>query len=184
MSQAQSPSSIKCPKCGSTQITAQKKGFGVGKAAVGGALLGPIGLAGGLIGSGDIKITCLNCGKAWRPGQAAPEHAYPDWFLEIFGICFLSLISSLVLWYFLDLTFKISYIISIVGFLALYICIKKDNNKLALIFLIIFIILFIGRFITKNNNDTSKINEYITTTLDIQLNYTIIQQTQNSIVVR
>ena len=30
---------IKCPKCGSTQITAQNKGFGLGKAAIGGLAL-------------------------------------------------------------------------------------------------------------------------------------------------
>jgi RNA polymerase subunit RPABC4/transcription elongation factor Spt4 len=42
-------SAIKCPKCGSTQLTANTKGFGVGKAAVGGLLLGPVGLLGGFI---------------------------------------------------------------------------------------------------------------------------------------
>ena len=39
---------IRCPKCGSTQITAGNKGFGLGKAAEGGLLLGPVGLLGGL----------------------------------------------------------------------------------------------------------------------------------------
>jgi hypothetical protein len=60
---------IKCPKCGSTQLTANKKGFGLGNAAVGGLLLGPVGLLGGLIGGGKVKITCLNCGHEWKPGQ-------------------------------------------------------------------------------------------------------------------
>lgn len=36
-----------CPKCGSTSITAQKKGFGIGKAVTGAALAGPIGLVAG-----------------------------------------------------------------------------------------------------------------------------------------
>ena len=40
---------IKCPKCGSNQITAGNKGFGLGKAAAGGLLLGPAGLLGGLV---------------------------------------------------------------------------------------------------------------------------------------
>lgn len=41
-----------CPMCKSTQIVANKKGFGLGKAATGGLLLGPVGLLGGIIGSG------------------------------------------------------------------------------------------------------------------------------------
>lgn len=61
---------IKCPKCGSTQITAGKKGFGLGKAAGGALLLGPVGLLGGMIGSKKVKITCLKCGHEWKPGQA------------------------------------------------------------------------------------------------------------------
>lgn len=60
---------IKCPKCFSTQLTAGKKGFGLGKAAVGGLLLGPVGLLGGALGSNKVKITCLNCGHQFKPGQ-------------------------------------------------------------------------------------------------------------------
>ena len=62
---------IKCPVCKSTQITPNKKGFGLGKAVVGGLLLGPIGLLGGVIGSDKIKITCLACGHVFEPGQRA-----------------------------------------------------------------------------------------------------------------
>lgn len=58
---AQEP--VKCPYCGSTQIQAVKKGFSGGKAVVGGLIAGPIGLAAGAIGSGDIERVCLNCGK-------------------------------------------------------------------------------------------------------------------------
>jgi ribosomal protein S27E len=60
---------IKCGKCGSTQITAQKKGFSIGKAAAGAILTGGIGLAAGAIGSGKIIITCLNCGNQFKPGS-------------------------------------------------------------------------------------------------------------------
>ena len=60
---------IKCPKCSSTQLTANKKGFGLAKAAIGGLLTGGIGLLGGFIGSGKVKITCLNCGHSWKAGQ-------------------------------------------------------------------------------------------------------------------
>jgi ribosomal protein S27E len=65
------PEKIKCPKCGSTQITAGKHGFSAGK-AVGGALLtGGIGLLAGLHGSKKIEITCLNCGNKFKPGEKA-----------------------------------------------------------------------------------------------------------------
>lgn len=60
---------IKCPKCGSTQLSAGNSGFGLGKAAAGGLLLGPIGLLGGFIGSNKVIVTCLNCGKQWKAGQ-------------------------------------------------------------------------------------------------------------------
>ena len=61
--------SLKCPKCGSVQFYAGDKGFGLGKAAVGGALLGPVGLLGGLIGSKKTMITCLKCGHKWQAGK-------------------------------------------------------------------------------------------------------------------
>lgn len=61
---------IRCPMCHSSQVTANSKGFGVGKAVVGGILLGPFGLLGGLIGGSKIKITCLKCGHCFEPGTA------------------------------------------------------------------------------------------------------------------
>jgi len=62
-------STIKCPRCGSSQVHAGNKGFGLGKAAAGGILLGPVGLLGGLIGSKKIMVTCLNCGHKWQAGR-------------------------------------------------------------------------------------------------------------------
>lgn len=59
---------VRCPRCGSDSITANKKGFGLGKAAVGGLLIGPVGLLGGLFGSKKIKVFCLKCGHSWKPG--------------------------------------------------------------------------------------------------------------------
>lgn len=59
--------SVCCPRCGSTQLTANKKGFGLGKAAAGGLLLGPVGLLGGFFGSNKVIITCLKCGHQWKP---------------------------------------------------------------------------------------------------------------------
>lgn len=58
-----------CPHCGSSQLTANKKGFGAGKAIGGAILTGGIGLLAGFIGSGNVKITCLKCGCTWKPGQ-------------------------------------------------------------------------------------------------------------------
>lgn len=55
-----------CPCCGKTNIQAVKKGFGLGKAAVGGLLLGPVGLVGGMIGANDIQFVCLSCGHRWK----------------------------------------------------------------------------------------------------------------------
>lgn len=54
-----------CPKCGSTSLTANKKGFGVGKAVIGTAVAGPIGLVAGNKGEKKVRITCLNCGNQW-----------------------------------------------------------------------------------------------------------------------
>lgn len=60
---------VQCPKCGSKQISAKDKGFGLGKAAVGAVVLGPVGLLGGLVGSKKTLIVCLSCGHTWCPGK-------------------------------------------------------------------------------------------------------------------
>ena len=57
-----------CPKCGSQQVTANKKGYSVAKAAAGLVLIGPLGLVGGVIGAGKIILTCLKCGYQWKAG--------------------------------------------------------------------------------------------------------------------
>jgi len=57
---------MRCPKCGSTEIAVGNKGFGLGKAAAGGVLLGPVGLLGGFVGSKKIVISCLLCGYKWE----------------------------------------------------------------------------------------------------------------------
>lgn len=57
-----------CPKCGSTSLSANKKGFSAGKAAAGMFLTG--GLAGavaGGIGANKVEVTCLSCGHKFRP---------------------------------------------------------------------------------------------------------------------
>ncbi|SKA36294.1 hypothetical protein SAMN04488128_10479 [Chitinophaga eiseniae] len=59
---------VHCPKCNSTQITANKQGFSVGKAAAGVILTGGIGLLAGGIGRNKVIITCLACGHQFKPG--------------------------------------------------------------------------------------------------------------------
>ena len=57
---------IKCPMCGERGlwkiVDQQKKGFSVGKAAVGGILLGPIGLLGGALWKKKVFYCCGKCG--------------------------------------------------------------------------------------------------------------------------
>src|ERR1700761_243700 len=60
---------IVCPKCGSNQLSANKKGFSGQKAVAGAILTGGIGLLAGTIGSNKIIITCLNCGHQFKPGE-------------------------------------------------------------------------------------------------------------------
>ena len=56
----------RCPMCGEMamwkMIDKQKKGFSVGKAAVGGLLLGPVGLVGGALGKKMVYYACGKCG--------------------------------------------------------------------------------------------------------------------------
>src|SRR5690348_18476491 len=68
MSNAQN-AELKCPRCGSNQLTANKKGFSRKKAVAGAVLTGGIGILAGTLGSNKIKITCLACGKEFKPGE-------------------------------------------------------------------------------------------------------------------
>ena len=75
--QLQYDSMIKCPKCGSTSITGQKKGYGVVKGGLGAAALGAatggigviVGLGAGNIGSKKVQCTCMNCGYKFKAGK-------------------------------------------------------------------------------------------------------------------
>jgi len=59
---------VHCSKCGSTSISANKKGFSLGKALVGSVVALPVGAVTGMMGKNKIYITCLNCGHKWKPG--------------------------------------------------------------------------------------------------------------------
>lgn len=60
------PPPVRCPKCGSDQISANQQGYGWVKGLIGGAVA-PRGLLAGFIGSRKVIVTCLNCGKQWKP---------------------------------------------------------------------------------------------------------------------
>lgn len=60
---------ILCPKCHSKELHSEQSGFSGGKALVGAALTGGIGLLAGTIGSKDVQITCLKCGKKFKAGK-------------------------------------------------------------------------------------------------------------------
>ncbi|SHK37895.1 hypothetical protein SAMN02745248_02403 [Hathewaya proteolytica DSM 3090] len=60
---------IHCPKCGSTQITANKKGFSLGKGILGAAITPGLGLVTGAMGKNKIEVTCLKCGHKWKAGK-------------------------------------------------------------------------------------------------------------------
>jgi hypothetical protein len=55
-----------CPKCGSISVQPIKKGFGLGKAVVGGVLLGPLGLLAGNVGKNKVEMYCMKCGNKWK----------------------------------------------------------------------------------------------------------------------
>ena len=56
----------KCPMCHEKElwkkVDVQNRGFSVGKAAVGGILLGPVGLVGGALGKRRAFYACGKCG--------------------------------------------------------------------------------------------------------------------------
>lgn len=64
-------SDIKCPVCGSEQLSASKRGFDIGKAIIGDALTGDplFSLLAGGIGKDKVVITCLKCGHKFSPGD-------------------------------------------------------------------------------------------------------------------
>ena len=61
---------IFCPKCLSTHIHSEQKGFSGGKALVGAVIAGPLGLLAGTIGSKKVSLTCQKCGYHFMAGEA------------------------------------------------------------------------------------------------------------------
>lgn len=59
-----------CPKCNSRELYANPKGFSSEKALVGAMIAGGVGLLAGVMGSQDVRITCLKCGNKFKAGEA------------------------------------------------------------------------------------------------------------------
>lgn len=59
---------LKCPKCGSKHITAQKRGYKLGRGVVMGAIALPLAFT-GAIGKDKIQLTCLKCGNKFKQGK-------------------------------------------------------------------------------------------------------------------
>lgn len=72
--QKQFDSMAKCPRCGSTSLSGNKKGYGVVKGGLGALALGAmtggvgavVGLGAGNIGRNKVNVTCLNCGRKFK----------------------------------------------------------------------------------------------------------------------
>lgn len=60
---------VYCPKCLSTSVSANKKGFGFVRGALGAYIGLDVGLITGGIGSKKVICTCLKCGYQWKPGK-------------------------------------------------------------------------------------------------------------------
>lgn len=58
-----------CPNCGSISLSANKKGFGLIKGAAGVIVAGPVGVIAAGHGKNKVIVTCLNCGKQFKPGE-------------------------------------------------------------------------------------------------------------------
>ncbi len=71
------PASITCPKCGSAQLFAGKKGFSGKKAVAGAIVTGGIGVLAGTIGSNQVLLTCLACGHKFKAGEGNISHDVP-----------------------------------------------------------------------------------------------------------
>lgn len=56
---------LTCPKCGSSQIHIDKKGYSAGKGCCGFLACGPLGFLFGQSGASKLRKTCLKCNNSW-----------------------------------------------------------------------------------------------------------------------
>jgi ssDNA-binding Zn-finger/Zn-ribbon topoisomerase 1 len=70
----QNYSGIKCPKCGSSGVIINKKGFSIGQAITGGILLFPVGALFGFVGSNKVIVKCPDCHFTWKFDNKEKNH--------------------------------------------------------------------------------------------------------------
>ena len=63
---------VRCPMCGSTQVTAVRRGYDPGCGCLGVLLFSWIGLLLGFLNADRVDLVCNRCGARWEPGNA--EH--------------------------------------------------------------------------------------------------------------
>jgi RNA polymerase subunit RPABC4/transcription elongation factor Spt4 len=59
----------RCPKCGSSKLTVQKRGIDASSACCGAFLLGPLGLLCGANNTDKLNHHCLSCAYKWAVGS-------------------------------------------------------------------------------------------------------------------
>lgn len=57
---------VRCPECGSAQISAVRKTYDPGCGCLGLLIFGWWGMLLGLLGAGDVELVCNRCGAAGR----------------------------------------------------------------------------------------------------------------------
>lgn len=60
---------VRCPVCGSAQISAVRRGYDPGCGCLGVLLFSWIGLLLGFLGADRVDMVCLRCGNRWEPGN-------------------------------------------------------------------------------------------------------------------
>jgi len=112
-----------CPKCYSSELTSDKKGFSAGKALVGGLLVGPVGLIGGALGAKKLVIYCVACGHKFKPGQHVTHKPTKQEKRED-AKNFVSLLAGVAVWVLLALglgeisTFQSNHLAGWIGFVT------------------------------------------------------------------
>jgi hypothetical protein len=56
-----------CPRCLSTDISGEKRGFSISRALVGNNVVPVLGMMLGALGADTVECKCLKCGHTWRP---------------------------------------------------------------------------------------------------------------------
>ncbi|MCL6101019.1 MAG: zinc ribbon domain-containing protein [Bacteroidetes bacterium] len=114
---------VVCPKCRSTQISSNKKGFSGTNAVAGALLTGGVGVLAGTIGSNKVKITCLKCGYVFNPGDKPITPTEPMPFKWSTFLTMLAVLIPFLVLFFLILHFW--GFLAVIIFIAIYLAVLK-----------------------------------------------------------